>query len=110
MLSWPTSSIEYLESALFSRQYGMHGAFFEFLCINWCSYRLETGVSGHLSSYPKEVKLLVLYDGQAGIALKPMQGNRSSFRVDLGYPELFHIPALTSVFFYTSEGFLGDSL
>ena len=28
--------------------------------------------------------------------------------VDLGYTELFHIPAVTSVSFLTSEGFLGD--
>ena len=30
--------------------------------------------------------------------------------VDLGYPEIFHNPAITSVFFQTCEGFLGDSL
>ena len=62
-----------------------------------CSYRLETGVSGHLWSCPKEVKQLVLYDGEWEIALKPMQVNRSSFHVDLGYRMLFHIPAVTSV-------------
>ena len=28
----------------------------------------------------------------------------------MGYPEIFHIPAVTSVFFSTFEGFLGDSL
>ena len=39
----------------------------------------------------------VLYDGEWGIALKPMQGNWSSFQVDLGYNELFHIPSVTSV-------------
>ena len=55
------------------------------------------GVSGNLFSCPKEVKPLVLYDGEWGIALKPMQGNPSSFRVDLGYPEKFHIPAVTTV-------------
>ena len=42
-------------------------------------------------------KQLVLYDGEWGIALKPMQGNWSSFRGDLGYPKLFHIPVVTSV-------------
>ena len=57
------------------------------------------GVSGNLWSCPKEVKPLVLYDGEEGIALKPMQGNWSSFQVDLGYTELFHIPAVTSVSF-----------
>ena len=28
----------------------------------------------------------------------------------MGYPEIFHIPAVTSVFFFTCEGFLGDTL
>ena len=54
-----------------------------------------------------EVKTLVLHDGQRGIALKPMQGNQSSIRFDLGYPNLFHIPSVTSVSFLTCEGFLG---
>ena len=39
-----------------------------------------------------------------------MQGDRASFRVDLGYTELFHIPAVTSVSFWTCAGLLGDSL
>ena len=42
---------------------------------------------------------MVLYDVEWGIALKPMQGNWLSFQVDLGYTELFHIPALISLFF-----------
>ena len=62
-------------------------------------YRLETGVSGNLGSCPKEAKPIVLYDGEWGIALKPMQGIWSAFQVDLGYRELFHIPAVTSVSF-----------
>ena len=37
-----------------------------------------------------------LYDGEWGIALKTMLRNQSLFQVDLGYPELFHIPAVTS--------------
>ena len=57
------------------------------------------GVSGNLWSCPKEAKPIVLYDGEWGIALKPMQVNWSSFQVDLGYTKLFHIPAVTSVFF-----------
>ena len=72
---------------------------FEFLCRNWCSYRLEMGVVGNLGSCPKEVKPIVQYDGERGIVLNPMQVYRSSFRVDLGYPELFHIPAVTSASF-----------
>ena len=63
------------------------------------SYRLETGVAGKLGSCPKEVNPLVLYDGERGIVLKPIQGNWSSFLVDLGYPKLFHIPAVASVTF-----------
>ena len=55
------------------------------------------GVSENLRSFPKEAKPIVLYDGEWGIALKPMQGNWSSFQVDVGYIELFHIPVVTSV-------------
>ena len=93
------SLIESWESALFSRRYGVHGAFCELLCGNWCSYRLETGVSGKLWSCPEEAMPIVLYDGERGIALKPMQGNWSSFQGYLGYTELFHIAAVTSVSF-----------
>ena len=41
------------------------------------SYTLETCVSGNLSSCLKKVKPLVVYDGELGIALEPMQGNRA---------------------------------
>ena len=75
-----------------------------------CSYRLETYVSGNVGSCLKEVKPIVVYDGEQGIALEPMQGIQAYSLVDLGYPELFHIPAVTSVLFKTCEGFLGDSL
>ena len=57
------------------------------------------GVSGNLWSCPEEAKPIVLYDVERGIALKPMQGNWSSFQVDLCYTKLFHIPAVTSVTF-----------
>ena len=66
---------------------------------NLGSYRLETGVLGNLWICPKEAKPIVLYDGEGVIALKPKQGNWSSFKVDLGYTELFDIPAVTSVSF-----------
>ena len=36
-----------------------------------------------------------------------MQGNWSAFQVDLDYTELCHIPAMTSVSFYTCEDFWG---
>ena len=48
--SWPISSIESWECVLFLSWYGVHGAFLDFLCWNWCSSRLETGVSGNLWS------------------------------------------------------------
>ena len=96
---WPTSLIVSWESSLFSRRYGVHGAFLEFLFSNLCSYRLETGVTGNLWNCPKDAKPIVPYDGERGIAMKPMQGNWSSFQVDLGYTKLFHIPAVTSVSF-----------
>ena len=67
--------------------------------LNWCSYGLETVVSGNLWSCAMEAKPIVLYDGEWGIALKPMQGNWSSFQVDLGDTYLFHIPAVISVSF-----------
>ena len=46
-----------------------------------------------------EAKPIVLYDGEWGIAVKPIQGTWSSFQVDLAYTELFDIPGVTSVFF-----------
>ena len=57
------------------------------------------GVSGNPWSFLKEGKPLVVYDGERGIALEPMQENRVSSLVDLGYTMLFHIPAVTSVSF-----------
>ena len=96
---WPISLIESWESAPFSRRYGVHGALLVFLCCNWFSYRLDAGVSGYFWSCPKEAKPIVLYDGEWGIALKAMEGNWSSFQVNLVYTELFHIPVVTSVSF-----------
>ena len=49
----------------------------------------ETVVSGNLCSFLKEVKPLILYDVEHGIAMEPMKGKRASSRVDLGYTELF---------------------
>ena len=56
-------------------------------------------MSGNLWSCPKEAKPIVLYDGEWGIALKPMQGIWSSFQVDLAYIELSDITGVTSVSF-----------
>ena len=49
----------------------------------------ETGVSGNLCSFLKEVKPLVLYDVEHGIAMEPMKGKCGSSRIDLGNTELF---------------------
>ena len=39
-----------------------------------------------------EVKQLVLYSVEHGIAMEPIQGKLASSRVDLGYTDLFCIP------------------
>ena len=70
----------------------MHGTFFTLLCGNEYSYRLEAGVSENLCSFLKEVKPLVLYFVEHGIAMEPMKWKWDSSRVDLGYTELFCIP------------------
>ena len=44
------------------------------------------------------------------MALEPVQGNRGSSRVHLVYTELFRVPEVTSVSFYTCDSVLGDSL
>ena len=67
--------------------------------LNWCSSILETVISGNIWSCLNEVKPLFIYDVEYGMALEPMQGNRASSTVDLGYTEIFRIPALTSVSF-----------
>ena len=43
------------------------------------------------------------------MALEPIQGNLASFRVDVGYTELFCIH-VTSLSFYTWDSVPGDSL
>ena len=60
---------------------------------------MKTCVSGNIGSCLKEVKPLVLYDGEQGIVMEPMQGNSAKSRIELGYTEIFHILAVTSVFF-----------
>ena len=68
------------------------------------------GVSGNLCSFLKEVKPLVLYAVEHGIAMEPMKGKWTSSRVDLWYTELFCIPEVTSVFISFFESVLGDFL
>ena len=42
------------------------------------------GVSGNLWSFLKEVKPLVVYDVERGMAMEPVQGKWASSPVDLG--------------------------
>ena len=88
----------------------MHGAFLGLLYFNEYSYRLETGVSVNLCSFLKEVKPLVLYDVEHGIAMELMKRKWASSRVDLGYSELFCIPEVTAVYLSSCDSGLGDSL
>ena len=48
----------------------------------------------NLVSRLKEVKPLLLYSVEHGIAMEPMKGKWASSRVDFGYTELFSIPEL----------------
>ena len=52
------------------------------------------GVSENLCSFLKEVKPLVLYSVEHGIAMEPKKGKWASSRVDLGYTKLFCIPEM----------------
>ena len=67
-------------------------------------------VSQGISSFLKEVKPLVLYAVEHGIAMEKMKGKLASSRVDLGYTELFCIPEVTPVFISPCDSVLGDSL
>ena len=89
--NWLTSSVKGRESALILRRYVVHGTFFMLLCWNEYSYRLDAGVSENLCSFLKEVKPLVLYSVEQGIAMESMQGKWASSRVDLVNTELFCI-------------------
>ena len=51
--------------------------------------------SGNLWGCLKEVKPLVVFDGECGMALEPMQGNQASYRVDFEYTKLFSVAAVT---------------
>ena len=83
---------------LFSRRQGISshlqmiwvpGSFIVLLYWNWCSYRLELGVSGNLWIVVKDVKPLVVYDVECEMAMDSMKGKCASSWVDLGYTNLF---------------------
>ena len=107
---WLTSSFEHRESALISRQYGVPGFFILLLYWNWCSYRLEMGVSGNLWIVLKDVKTFVVYDVELETAMYSMNGKCASSWVDLGYTNQFCFPEVTSVFFSACDSLVGDSL
>ena len=48
---------------------------------------------GNLWSFLKEHKPLVMFEGDHGVALEPMQGNQASSGVNLGYMELIRVAA-----------------
>ena len=68
------------------------------------------GVLGNLWIVVKDVKPIVVYDVECEMAMDSMKGKCASSRVDLGYPNLFCIPDLTSLFFSCCDSVLGDSL
>ena len=57
-----------------------------------------------------EIKPLVLYDVEHGVAMEPVKGIWASSQVDLGYTELFCIPEETSVFFSSCDSGSGVSM
>ena len=58
----------------------------------------------------KQVKPLVMCAVEHGMAMEPMKGKWASSRGSLGYSELFSIPEVTSVFLFSCDSDLGDSL
>ena len=107
---WLTSTVEDRESALISRWYGVPGFFILLLYWNWCSYRLEMGVSGNLWIVLKDDKTLVVYDVEWEMAMDSMKGKCASSWVDLRYTNQFCVPEVTSVFFSSWNSLVGDSL
>ena len=67
-------------------------------------------MSGNLCQFLREIKPLVLYAVEHGIAMEQMRGKWASSYVDFGYTELFCIPDLTSDFILPCDSVLADSL
>ena len=68
------------------------------------------GVSGNLFRFLKEVKPLVLYAVEHGIAMEQMRWKWASSCVDFGYTDLFCITELAPEFISSCDSVLGDSL
>ena len=62
------------------------------------------------SMFLKGVKPLVLHVLDRGVVMEPMQGKLASSQIDFGYTEQFCIPGVTSVFFWSCDSVVGDSL
>ena len=107
---WLTSSFEDRESALISRRYGVHGFFILLLYWKWCSYILQMGVWETHWIVVKDVKPLVVYDVECGMAMEPIKGKWAYSWVDFRYTNLFCILEVTTVFFSSCVSVLGDSL
>ena len=86
------------------------GFFILLLYWNWCSYRLDIGVSGNLWIVVKYVKTLVVYGVEWETAMDSMKWKCDSSWDDLGYSNQFCIPEVTSVFFSSCDSLVGDSL
>ena len=56
------------------------------------------------------MKPLVLYDVNRRMVMEPMQGKLALSQFDLGYTNLFCVPEVTPVFFFSCDSVLGDSL
>ena len=67
-------------------------------------------VSHGICRFLKEVKPLVLYAVEQGVAKEQMKGKWDSCCVDFSYTKLFCIPELTSEFISSCDSVLGDSL
>ena len=68
---------------------------------------LRLVISENLCSFLKEVKPLVLYSVEHGIAMEPMKGKWASSRVNLGYTVLFCIPEVHQCSSHFVTVFLG---
>ena len=51
-----------------------------------------------------------MYDMEYRMALEPMQWKWASSQVDLGYTEVFRVPVVTSLSFYTCNSVLGNAM
>ena len=63
--------------------------------------------SGNLWCSLKQVKPLIIFDGEPRMSLEPMQGNRASSPVDLWHTECFGIAVVTSGPYRLVTVFLG---